>query len=237
MATTASSKSNSRNRNRSGSRSGGGGGGGQGGRNRGGRNRSRGGGGRGRGNRGRRPEPPKKETIGGKIAKFFAYVFGGEETTKKSDSSKPKSENRGNRQRGGQKGQKTRNSRKSNKPKRTPEQIEVTTERLYVGNLNYDATESDLFDLFNGVGQVRNAEVVVHRYNQRSKGYAFVEMASVEEARRAVDELHDQEFMGRNLWISGAKSEGPKGPKDEESSESVSEEKDPEEEQKSDPSE
>jgi RNA recognition motif-containing protein len=82
---------------------------------------------------------------------------------------------------------------------------EVTTERLYVGNLSYDATESDLFELFNGVGSVRNAEVVVHSRTQRSKGFAFVTMATVEEARRAVAELSSKEFMGRPLQISGAK--------------------------------
>jgi RNA recognition motif-containing protein len=81
----------------------------------------------------------------------------------------------------------------------------VTTERLYVGNLSYDATESDLFELFNGVGSVRNAEVVVHSRTQRSKGFAFVTMATVEEARRAVAELSSKEFMGRPLQISGAK--------------------------------
>ena len=95
------------------------------------------------------------------------------------------------------------------KPRREPEQIPVTNERLYVGNLDYEATEGDLYDLFNGVGQVKNAEVVCHRYNQRSKGYAFVVMGSVDEAKRAVEVLHDQDFMGRKLWVSGAKSEGP----------------------------
>jgi RNA recognition motif-containing protein len=81
----------------------------------------------------------------------------------------------------------------------------VTTERLYVGNLSYDATESDLFELFNGVGQVRNAEVVVNNHTQRSKGFAFVTMATVDEARRAVAELHGKEFMGRPLQVNGAK--------------------------------
>ena len=81
----------------------------------------------------------------------------------------------------------------------------VTSERLYVGNLSYDASESDLFELFNGVGGVRNAEVVVNNRTQRSKGFAFVTMGSVEEARRAVSELHGKEFMGRPLQINGAK--------------------------------
>jgi hypothetical protein len=89
---------------------------------------------------------------------------------------------------------------------RKPELVEVTSPRLYVGNLSFDATESDLFDLFNGVGQVRNAEIVSHKYTQRSKGFAFVQMASIEEAKRAVAELHDKEFLGRKLVVSGAKT-------------------------------
>ena len=89
---------------------------------------------------------------------------------------------------------------------RKPESVEVTSPRLYVGNLSFDATESDLFDLFNGVGQVQNAEVVSYKHNQRSKGFAFVQMQTVEEAKRAVAELHDKEFLGRKLVVSGAKS-------------------------------
>ena len=93
----------------------------------------------------------------------------------------------------------TRSSRK-------PEAVEVTTPRLYVGNLSFDASESDLFELFNGVGSVQNAEVVTYRHNQRSKGFAFVQMNTVDEAKRAVEELHDKEFLGRKLVVSGAKS-------------------------------
>ena len=89
---------------------------------------------------------------------------------------------------------------------RKPESVEVTTPRLYVGNLSFDATESDLFELFNGVGAVQNAEVVTYKHNQRSKGFAFVQMLTVDEARRAVEELHDKEFLGRKLVVSGAKS-------------------------------
>jgi RNA recognition motif-containing protein len=84
----------------------------------------------------------------------------------------------------------------------------VSTERLYVGNLSYDATESDLFELFNGVGAVRNAEVVINSRTQRSKGFAFVTMSSLEESKRAVAELHGKDFMGRPLQISGAKPLG-----------------------------
>ena len=104
----------------------------------------------------------------------------------------------------------TRNgSDAATQPTRTPRKVEsvaVTTPRLYVGNLSFEATESDLFELFNGVGQVQNAEVVTYKHNQRSKGFAFVQMNTVEEAQRAVTELHDKEFLGRKLLVSGAKS-------------------------------
>jgi hypothetical protein len=99
-----------------------------------------------------------------------------------------------------------RNGAQPSQPARKPERIEVTSPRLYVGNLSFDATESDLFELFNGVGHVQNAEVVSYRHNQRSKGFAFVQMQTVEEAKRAVEELHDKEFLGRRLVVSGAKS-------------------------------
>jgi hypothetical protein len=63
-----------------------------------------------------------------------------------------------------------RNGAQPSRPPRKPETVQVTSPRLYVGNLSFDATESDLFELFNGVGHVQNAEVVSYRHNQRSKG-------------------------------------------------------------------
>ncbi len=101
-----------------------------------------------------------------------------------------------------------RRSRKSSNgrgPSAAATTHELTTARLHVGNLSFDATESDLFELFNGVGSVRNAEVVCNKHTQRSKGFAFVSMTSVEEAKRAVAELHGKEFMGRKLIIGGAR--------------------------------
>ncbi|HEY8961112.1 MAG TPA: RNA-binding protein, partial [Luteolibacter sp.] len=80
--------------------------------------------------------------------------------------------------------------------------------RLYVGNLSYDVSESDLTDLFKGIGGVRNVEIVYNRNTHRSKGYGFVEMLHVDDAKRAVEVLHDQFFMGRKLNVSGAKSKG-----------------------------
>ncbi len=98
--------------------------------------------------------------------------------------------------------------RREPKPRRAPEDVEVTCERLYVGNLSYDAGEDDLKELFGSVGTVQLAEVVSHKNTQRSKGYAFLEMGSIDEARRAVEQLHDKDFMGRKMVVSGAKSVG-----------------------------
>lgn len=89
---------------------------------------------------------------------------------------------------------------------RKPERVEVTSPRLYIGNLSFDATESDLFELFSGIGQVQNVELVANRETHRSKGFGFIQMTTLEEAKRAVDELHDKEYMGRKLVVSGAKA-------------------------------
>ena len=88
---------------------------------------------------------------------------------------------------------------------RKPEAVEVTSPRLYIGNLSYDAAESDLFELFSGVGTVANVEIVANKHTQRSKGFGFVQMNAIAEAKRAVEELHDKEYMGRKLVVSGAK--------------------------------
>jgi RNA recognition motif-containing protein len=96
--------------------------------------------------------------------------------------------------------------RSQSRQTRKPEVVEVTSPKLYVGNLSFEATESDLFELFKGVGAVRNAEIVTNKFNEKSKGFGFVTMSSVEEAKRAVVELHDKEFLGRKLVVSGAKS-------------------------------
>jgi hypothetical protein len=158
-----------------------------------GRGRSRRRGGRGRFQEQRAPAP-KKKTFWQKIAAFFGGNGGGQ--------TKPVAQSRNGQQQHQPRPQEQREAR----PQRKPESVEVTSPRLYVGNLSFDATESDLFELFNGVGHVQNAEVVSYRHNQRSKGFAFVQMQTVEEAKRAVDELHDKEFLGRKLVVSGAKS-------------------------------
>ncbi len=120
------------------------------------------------------------------------------------DASGRTSKDGGDREGGGGK-----TARARQKPRPTPDSSQVDGKRLYIGNLSYDAAEHDLEDLLKGVGAVRKIEIVYNRNTHRSKGYGFAEMARVDEAKRAVEVLHDQPFMGRTLIVNGAKSKGP----------------------------
>lgn len=93
------------------------------------------------------------------------------------------------------------------KPARTAPPQKVESSRLYVGNLSYDVGESDLIDLFKGFGNVKNVEIVYNKRTQRSKGFAFVEMMNVDDAKRASEVLHEQPFMGRNMIVNGARTQ------------------------------
>lgn len=94
----------------------------------------------------------------------------------------------------------------SRKPGSKTGDFPVESSRLYIGNLSYDATEHDLEELFKGVGSVRNIEIIYNRHTHRSRGYGFIEMLNLDEAKRAVEILHDQPFMGRNMIVNGASS-------------------------------
>jgi hypothetical protein len=82
---------------------------------------------------------------------------------------------------------------------------EIVSPKLYVGNLAYEAAESDLFDLFSKVGAVKNVEVAMDRRANRSKGFGFVEMETLETAKAAAEKLNRTDFMGRQIVVSGAK--------------------------------
>lgn len=92
--------------------------------------------------------------------------------------------------------------------RRAPELIEPTGPRLYVGNLSFDVTDDDLATLFATHGSVVLAEVVRRSGSSQSKGFAFVEMGSVEEAKAAAAALNDHELQGRKMLVTGAKTEG-----------------------------
>ncbi len=77
--------------------------------------------------------------------------------------------------------------------------------KLYVGNLSYDVTGSDLQALFTPHGTVESAEVIADRDTGRSKGFGFVQMASESEAQAAIAALHGQDHAGRALTVNVAK--------------------------------
>jgi cold-inducible RNA-binding protein len=77
--------------------------------------------------------------------------------------------------------------------------------RLYVGNLSYDATENDLQALFEEVGSVVNCDIMMDRHTGRAKGFAFVEMASQEDANKAIETCNEKDFQGRALSVNEAR--------------------------------
>ena len=81
--------------------------------------------------------------------------------------------------------------------------------RLFVGNLSYKAKEEDLKNLFSKYGNIQSVSVISDRYTGQSKGFAFVEMATIEEAQKAL-EMNGNEFMGRNLTVSEARPQEPR---------------------------
>lgn len=77
--------------------------------------------------------------------------------------------------------------------------------KLFVGNLAWKTTESDLEDAFRSCGQVVSAKVITDRETGKSRGFAFVEMSSDEEANSAIASLNETELNGRNIRVSEAR--------------------------------
>src|SRR5436190_15384642 len=83
--------------------------------------------------------------------------------------------------------------------------------KLYVGNLSYNTTSSELEQLFSQHGTVQSAEVISDRDSGRSKGFGFVQMGSDEEAQAAIAALNGQEQDGRTLTVNEAKPREDRG--------------------------
>ena len=79
---------------------------------------------------------------------------------------------------------------------------------IYVGNIPYAATETDLEELFQEYGPVATATIIRDRYDGRSKGFGFVEMENREDGERAIEALDDQKMMGRSLKVNPARPRG-----------------------------
>jgi RNA recognition motif-containing protein len=77
--------------------------------------------------------------------------------------------------------------------------------RLYIGNLSYNTTESDLRELFEQAGEVVNCDLILDKFTSKSRGFAFVEMASQDDANKAIEQYNGQDFQGRNLRVNEAR--------------------------------
>ena len=167
-----------------------------------------------------RPEEPKESSTSfvDKVLNFFGFG------KKKGNEGSKKQRKNNNKQQGESKPkppQKVRvakprsNNNKGGNPAATPKKDKPRRERklnnkpvqngrIYVGNLAFEATESEIEDLFKGFGDVRKVEIVYNSHTFKSKGFGFVEMRNQEDAQRAVDVLHGQPFMGRELLVRAA---------------------------------
>jgi cold-inducible RNA-binding protein len=77
--------------------------------------------------------------------------------------------------------------------------------KLYVGNLAYSVSNSDLEELFSRIGQVQSVAVIMDKFTGQSKGFGFVEMTTAEDGAKAIEQFNDSELKGRNIKVNEAK--------------------------------
>ena len=85
--------------------------------------------------------------------------------------------------------------------------------RLFVGNLSYQTTENDLQDYFSQAGVVTSVSLMMDKVTGKSRGFAFIEFATPEEASKAVEQFHNQEFQGRTLTVNVARPREERTPR------------------------
>lgn len=77
--------------------------------------------------------------------------------------------------------------------------------KLYVGNLSFEASETDLQELFAQAGQVESARIITDMYTGKSRGFGFVEMANRDEGQKAIDQFNGKDLKGRPIVVNEAK--------------------------------
>ncbi len=82
--------------------------------------------------------------------------------------------------------------------------------KLFVGSLPFSTTSDELREVFAKVGQVTEANVVMDKMTGRSRGFGFVEMATEEDAKKAIDSLNGTEVGGRKIFVSEARPQAPR---------------------------
>ena len=83
--------------------------------------------------------------------------------------------------------------------------------RLYVGNLPFDVCEADIRELFEQVGTVSDCNLIVDKFTNKSRGFAFVEMSSKEDAMKAIEEYNGKDYKGRPLTVNEARPREERG--------------------------
>jgi len=83
--------------------------------------------------------------------------------------------------------------------------------KLFVGNLSFQTTNSDLENLFGQVGTVASATVIMDKFTGKSRGFGFVEMSTSQEVQQAVERFHGTELHGRALTVNEAKPQESRG--------------------------
>ena len=82
--------------------------------------------------------------------------------------------------------------------------------KLYVGNISFKATEEDIRELFARSGEVESVKIITDAHTGNPKGFGFVEMATEEDAKKAIDELNGTTFMERAITVAEAKPQQPR---------------------------
>lgn len=82
--------------------------------------------------------------------------------------------------------------------------------KLYVGNISFKATEEDIKELFARSGTVETVKIITDAHTGNPKGFGFVEMATAEDAKKAIDELNGTTFMERAITVAEAKPQEPR---------------------------
>ena len=86
--------------------------------------------------------------------------------------------------------------------------------RLFIGNLPFSATEGELLDLFKQAGNVIKCELMLDKFTSKSRGFAFVEMGSQDEANKAIQMLNGKDLGGRALTVNEARPREERPPRE-----------------------
>lgn len=90
---------------------------------------------------------------------------------------------------------------------------QIMAKKLYVGGLSYDTNEGSLKETFSQAGAVESAVIIMDRMSGRSKGFGFVEMATEEEAQKAIDMFNGKELDGRTITVNEARPQEDRPPR------------------------